>query len=227
MNNNPLFEWMNKHIIPRKFEKIRIGNNKDGGYVLPKKCVDEGDLCISFGLGDNTTYEEDLLNRNKKVIGYDIALKAQHAWARKMKLDTYQEFSNISEVQQSNKIVLKIDTEGSEWNFFETMDTQHFGEKISCFAFELHLNMNPKKTPLSVMEKMLDTHYVAHVHGNNYGSCSEMVPVALEITLANKKYFDNPPIDIQKYPIENLDYPNKPNVIELDLPWLYNVEDYE
>ena len=24
MNNNPLFEWMNKHIIPRKFEKIRL-----------------------------------------------------------------------------------------------------------------------------------------------------------------------------------------------------------
>ena len=227
MNNNPLFQWMNKHIIPRKFEKIRIGNNKDGGYVLPKRCVDEGDLCISFGLGDNITYEEDLLNRNKKVIGYDITLKAQHAWARKMELDTYEEFSNISEVQQSNKIVLKMDTEGSEWNFFETMDTQHFGEKISCFAFELHLNMNPKKTPLSVMEKMFDTHYVAHVHGNNYANCSKLVPVALEITLANKKYFNNPPIDIQKYPIKNLDYPNKPNGIELDLPWLYGGEDYE
>jgi hypothetical protein len=89
---------MNKHIIPRKFEKIRIGNNKDGGYVLPKKCVDESDLCISFGLGNNITYEKDLLNRNKKVIGHDIALKVRHPWARQMKLDTYEEFSNISEV---------------------------------------------------------------------------------------------------------------------------------
>ena len=130
MNNNPLFEWMNKHIIPRKFEKIRIGNKKDGGYVLPKKCVDEGDLCISFGLGDNTTYEKDLLNRNKKVIGYDIALKAQHAWARKMKLDTYQEFSNISEVQQSNKIVLKIDTEGSEFEIIKNFNFNKYDVEI-------------------------------------------------------------------------------------------------
>jgi hypothetical protein len=101
---------------------------------------------------------------------------------------------------------------------------QHFEEKISCFAFELHLHMNPKKTPLSVMEKMLDTHYVAHVHGNNYGNCKELVPVALEITLVNKKYFDNPPIDIQKYPIKNLDYVNKPGRIELDLPWLHSIK---
>ena len=219
-----IFQWMNKHIIPRKFEKIRIGNNKDGGYVLPKKCVDESDLCISVGLGNNITYEKDLLTRNKKVIGHDIIAKGQYEWARKMKLDTYEKFANIPEVQQSNKIVLKIDTEGSEWNFFKTMDMQHFGEKISCFAFELHLHMNPKKTPLSIMEKMFDTHYVAHVHGNNYGGCRELVPVALEITLANKKYFDNPPIDIQKYPIKNLDYVNKPNGIELDLPWLQNIK---
>ena len=55
-----IFQWMNKHIIPRKFEKIRIGNNKDGGYVIPNKCIDESDLCVSFGLGNNITYEKDL-----------------------------------------------------------------------------------------------------------------------------------------------------------------------
>lgn len=214
-----IFQWANKHLIPRKFEKIRIGNNKDGGYVLPKKCVDESDLFISFGLGFNVTYETDLLNRNKKVIGYDIV--KEHEWARQMKLDAYEEFSNILEVQQSNKIVLKIDTEGSEWNFFQTMDMKHFAEKISCFAFELHLHVNHKNTPLLVMEKMFDTHYVAHVHGNNYSSCKELVPIALEITLANKKYFNNPPIDNRKYPLKDLDYANNYENTDLDLPWLY------
>jgi hypothetical protein len=219
-----IFKWINKHIIPRKFEKIRIGNNKDGGYILPKKCVDESDLCISFGLGDNITYEEDLLNRNKKVIGCDFSVDIPHEWARKTKLDTYEEFLNMPEVKQSNKIVLKIDTEGAEWNFFETINIQHFEEKIFCFAFELHLNMNPNNTPLSVMEKMLSTHYVAHVHGNNHGDYKELVPIGLEITLANKKYFDNPPIDFQKYPIKNLDYVNNPEHAELELAWLHRIK---
>jgi hypothetical protein len=219
-----IFQWMSKHLIPRKFEKIRIGNNKDGGYVLPKKCVDESDLCVSFGLGDNITYEENLLNINKKVIGYDIIIESPQEWARKIKLDTYEEFLNIPEVQQSNKIILKIDTEGSEWNFFETINIQHFEEKVSCFAFELHLHMNPNNTPLSVIEKMLKTHYVAHVHGNNHGDYTDSVPIALEITLANKKYFDNPPIDFQKYPIKNLDYVNNPERTELNLPWLNHIK---
>ena len=100
---------MNKHIIPRKFEKIRIGNNKDGGYVLPKKCVDESDLCISFGLGNNITYEKDLLNRNKKVIGHDIIAKGQYEWARKMKLDTYEKFANI---QRKSYLIKNISASG-------------------------------------------------------------------------------------------------------------------
>lgn len=64
-----IFQWMNKHIIPRKFEKIRIGNNKDGGYVLPNKCIDESDLCVSFGLGNNITYEKIYWIEIKRLLG--------------------------------------------------------------------------------------------------------------------------------------------------------------
>lgn len=30
-----IFHWASKLISPSKFEKIRFGNNEDGGYVQP------------------------------------------------------------------------------------------------------------------------------------------------------------------------------------------------
>lgn len=55
-----IFNWASKHLIPRFFDKIRVGNNEDGGYVLPKVSVEQCDLCVTFGLGSNITFEEDL-----------------------------------------------------------------------------------------------------------------------------------------------------------------------
>ena len=214
------FLWASKFLRPKKLEKIRIGNNADGGYVLPKKCLEDSDLCASFGLGNNITFENDLIKRNIKVIGFDINTSKHPEWARQLRLETYDDFSALPEVAVAKKIILKVDTEGSEWEFFNTMDMQHFAETVYCFAFELHLHMNPSNLPLSVMEKMFESHDVVHVHGNNFSGCTEMVPLALEITLANKKYFENLPFDFQKYPIQNLDFKNKKHTPELALPWL-------
>ncbi len=213
-------KWVSKFLIPRKTPKIRLGNKKDGGYVISQKCVDLCDLVVTFGLGNNISFEKDFISKGKKLIGHDIK-DGYPNWARKMKLKTYQDFSDIEEVKNASNIVLKIDTEGAEWEFFETMNIDHFNEKVICFAFELHLNMNPKKLPLSTLEKMFDTHYIIHVHGNNHGRKTEqIIPVALEITLGSKKILGDLPVDFQKYPVEGLDYPNKIGKADYELPWI-------
>lgn len=214
------FLWMAKHIRPIKAEKVRFGNNCDGGYVLPTNCLESSNLCVSYGLGNNVTFENDIIKRGISVIGFDMHAKRHLAWARQKTLECYQDFSNLEEISNSKNIILKVDVEGSEWNFFNTLDSKHFSDHVSCFAFELHFHMNPKKMPLSVMEKMFDSHYVVHVHGNNYGHVDGMVPVAIEITLANKKHFDNSQIDRQKYPIKDLDYSNNSGARDLSLAWL-------
>jgi len=218
------YQWMNKFIRPRKVEKLRIGNKADGGYVLPVKSVEECKLCVSYGLGRNITFEKDLIRRKIEIIGFDLNVKRHPSWARQLRLKNYDDFSKLTEVFQHKQVILKIDTEGSEWEFFKSLDISHFGEFVSCFAFELHLKMNPQKIPLSVMEKMFDTHYVVHIHGNNYGKMENMVPVSLEITLANKKLYDNPPFDFQKYPIEGLDFRNKSGKPDYPITWLQGIK---
>ena len=214
------FSWIAKHFNPIKTEKIRIGNNSDGGYILPIKCLDSADLCVSYGLGPNITFELELISRNIKVLGFDKYITKKIPWAKEKILRQYQDVSELPEVKKSENIILKIDVEGGEWNFFKTIDTNHFSKCVSCFVFELHLQMNYKKIPLSIMEKMFDSHYVIHVHGNNFSYVKDFIPNSLEITLAHKKFFNKIEIDKQKYPIKNIDYANHVKKQDVSLSWL-------
>lgn len=52
---------------------IRVGNKNDGGYIVPSKPFHEIDGIVSFGLGDNFSFEQKaiVLNNNLKIIVYD------------------------------------------------------------------------------------------------------------------------------------------------------------
>ena len=51
----------------------RLGNNKDGGYVVSNLALKKSDTLLSFGLGDNFTFEKDFLSSTKgaKIFVYD------------------------------------------------------------------------------------------------------------------------------------------------------------
>jgi hypothetical protein len=62
------------YLTPIKVDKlIRLGNNKDGGYVVSKLAVKKTDTLISLGLGDNFTFEKDFLYHRKlaSIFVYD------------------------------------------------------------------------------------------------------------------------------------------------------------
>jgi hypothetical protein len=46
---------------------VRLGNRRDGGYVVDSVTVRNATHLISFGLGSNITFEEDFLAQNKSV----------------------------------------------------------------------------------------------------------------------------------------------------------------
>lgn len=52
---------------------VRLGNRADGGYVLPAYVMEECDSLLALGMGENWTFEKDLLaaRRLSKIVLYD------------------------------------------------------------------------------------------------------------------------------------------------------------
>ena len=46
---------------------IRMGTLNDGGYVLPKRCIQKSDFLLSFGLNDDWNFEKDYRQRMPDV----------------------------------------------------------------------------------------------------------------------------------------------------------------
>ena len=57
----------------------RMGINKDGGYIVYKKLIDNSNILMSFGMGDEYSFEKDFLRKNEKnkvfIFDYSINYK--------------------------------------------------------------------------------------------------------------------------------------------------------
>jgi len=59
-------------------DALRLGSHGDGGYVVSRSAVNAANLLLSFGLGDNFSFERDFqqCNANAKVWNYDHTIPA-------------------------------------------------------------------------------------------------------------------------------------------------------
>ena len=61
-------------MLPKKFKPdglydlIRLGKDNDGGYLICKNSILETDCLFSFGISDDFSFEEDLKNRENKIL---------------------------------------------------------------------------------------------------------------------------------------------------------------
>ena len=71
-----------------KSNLIRIGPNKDGGYVIDKRVIDNTDIIITCGLNDDWEFEKDFTNRNKysRVEAYDHTVDTKF-WLKRLQKD--------------------------------------------------------------------------------------------------------------------------------------------
>lgn len=52
---------------------LRLGHNKDGGYIINQEILNKSEVLLTFGLGDEFSFEEDFKKnkKNSKIIVYD------------------------------------------------------------------------------------------------------------------------------------------------------------
>ena len=62
-----------------KCELVRLGQNNDGGYSIPKKSLENSVTIYSFGLSDDWSFEKDFKKLSKaKVVCYDHSVNLRY-----------------------------------------------------------------------------------------------------------------------------------------------------
>jgi hypothetical protein len=226
------FSYLQVYNYPNK---IRLGNNFDGGYVIAN--IGDYDFYISAGIGGDESFSSQIFNKfniqNGVGFQFDIQ-KLPDNYPRKMtfikKNISYISDNNLDNLQsymnQYNNIFLKMDIEGDEFPWLNSVTTDNLN-KIKQFVCEFHaINddtwNNSFSLKLSCFKKLAETHYLVHAHGNNYAPTQNIngyqYPYVIELTYIRKKdlkfelYPNSFPL-----PLDNLDYPNNNHVHDLNM----------
>ena len=231
------YRVLSTYKIPNKL--IRCGPKEDGGYVIADGF--EYDLFISCGISDDIRFEEDFLDNNKiKSYAFDgtINLLPPHKnnieWIPKnIGFTNTEKTTNLKEyILNYSNIFLKMDIEGSEFNWIDSISKGEL-EQFSQIIIEFHWPFDIYR--MNMLKKLNDTHYIIHIHGNNY--CERDVsknistgrsydgtiklkeirlPEVFEVTYINKNLINKSLVEMKeiKFPTV-LDYPNNKNVKDI------------
>jgi hypothetical protein len=214
------------YLLPKKINKVRIGANHDGGYVLPEESLNECDCCLSYGLAREISFERSYRAiTNKTLFGFDASVHYPNSNFFPEYLKSYDQFKNHCELISNRiknlnpKILVKMDIEGDEWGILDEMNVDHFKSVVHTFAIEIHLK---EDTNINTLFKLFEDFNLVHIHLNN---CSKIplscgTPKVLELTFINKKYSGGLLLDKQTYPINLIDYKNCPENIDQKIPWI-------
>ena len=206
--------------------KIRLGAQSDGGYVI---CKLEGgyDCYISCGVGDIASFDRDFLKLYKNIgknnsFAFDGTIK-DYPWKytkditfikKNISIFNDSKHTNLDNlINKYDKIFLSIDIEGGEYPWLLSLSQDKL-KKFKQIAIELHgLNDNSWGSSLNdkikCLQKLNQTHYIVHAHGNNWEGIKNNIPNVLELTYINKNYLSYTPDKNRKiFPIKGLDYPN-------------------
>ena len=155
---------------------------------------------------DNLTYSiANYINFLKFINKSNVTLhklKVVKKIKHKIDVSLKKIFYNID----TNKNLLKIDIEGSEYEIID--EIVNYNSKINMLIIEFHWINKNKKLFINSIKKLKKNFDIIHLHANNYRSLknSEDMFDVIEITMVNKKinkYRKNFRIN---FPIKKLDY---------------------
>ena len=154
-------------------EKIRIGKDGDGGYVMLN---DFGSVsgAYSLGIADEVSWDLEMAKRGIRVEQFDYSIDRSPVENplfvfSKKKIETTKDI--LREPQKGR--ILKIDIEGSEWNFFEQASVEEMKSFVQIVGefhyFSLYYKPDWQAKALRALQKLSQTHQLIHIHGNNGG----------------------------------------------------------
>jgi len=206
---------------------IRLGPKNDGGYVVSKTALNSCNILYTYGVGWTYEFEQDFctIYPEKSVTMYDPTIGQLNILEKNIKFfpeglygfeSGKTSFNN--HIQNNNhkneSIYLKIDTEGSEYSFFNSLNLDTLAN-VTGMTVEFHELNNIRNifSFIDIMLKITTKFDIIHVHGNNHTALLKfddgfLFPSTPEISFLRKDLNINSSFIDVKYPLLNLDYPN-------------------
>lgn len=214
--------------------KIRCGINSDGGYVIAD-LEELYDCYISAGISNEESFSRDFINKynmsKNNSFGFDgTIVDYPYDYTKnidfiKKNINSFNDDNNTDLsllINNYNNIFLKMDIEGGEYPWLLSMNDQQLN-RFKQIVIELHgitdnsygCNYHDK---VKCLEKLANTHYIIHAHGNNNCNVVDNIPPVIELTYVNKNYFNlQPELNKLSLPIFNLDFPNVNDINDINL----------
>lgn len=253
---NTIIDFFTPYV--KEKDSKRLGNKYDGGYVVPTILLEKTEVLYTYGVGFDLSFEIDYLRNNKKVLHcYDHTVNLTLVKVIKIKEDLKKIFSSSPKWNQisfhkeglsyeiikpfgnfinhleeneykNERILLKIDIEGFEYDFFNKVDLSSYTENIEGILLELH---NVRSNYLNgKLEKLINilkkNFFVYHFHPNNYEpliyypEIEIELPELIELTLVNKSNLSHFELNSDKISYTEFDFSNNPKKRSLKMKWL-------
>tara|TARA_B100000965_G_C19540738_1_gene735464 strand:- start:454 stop:1251 length:798 start_codon:yes stop_codon:yes gene_type:complete len=190
------------------YDLIRIGDNSDGGYLVPN-CLDGIKNCFSIGVDNKTSFENDLFKKgiNSFLADYsqdvlkipnkfNFEKKNIKSFNSEKSLNINEWIENKRRIISNENLIFQIDAEGFEYEIISSILDSNL-DQIKILIIEFHdLDYSGNRTLYqiidSAMSKILKKFDVCHIHANNWKDTVLVnkyeFPSNLEVTFLNKKF---------------------------------------
>jgi hypothetical protein len=202
-------------------ELIRLGGDRDGGYLLPND-FNGVKTCFSPGVGNASSFELACVNLGMKVFMADASVKGPVIKDERFEFTrtfiggknrgnfmTLEKWVDSSITIEDSDLLLQMDVEGYEYDIIHKTSIKCL-KRFRIIVIEFH-RIPSLEYPYhfqyitSAFKKLMETHKCVHIHPNNCGKLKSVkgvkVPEAAEFTFYRKDRI------LKESPVEKLPHP--------------------
>jgi hypothetical protein len=223
------------HDVPGS-HKIRMGAERDGGYVM---LDDFGPArnALSLGIGSDVSWDSDMAARGFQVFQYDPTVAGspkanpRFLFHRTRVVGRPEAPGDVTlpaimgrpELATDQEVIAKIDIEDAEWDVLARTDRASL-MRIRQLAVELgeirrFVEPEWRAMMMAAVTNLASTHACIHIHGNNWGPFTVVggipFPNYVEVTFVRRTDYALIPSSAT-FPME-IDRPNNPRKPDLFL----------
>lgn len=232
--------------------KLRIGNERDGGYIVNDIIVNNTNKLISVGIGGEDQFELEWANKypNTHIEAYDGTYPCNnlcHKFPDRINKNIFYVHHNVgykekqiplnTVVDGKKRVLLKVDTEGGEYAMFDNVFFKD--DSITGLILEvhdLHEPANQEKLANLILNNFSNL-LLFHIHGNAWGGTFNLqlmpnkphsitipnFPHVAELCFVNKSLVTEYSRETSEFPVPGLDTSNKHDAPDIDLYWVNSI----